>query len=70
MKGGKQVRTWLIERRKKHFLTQSEVARAAKISQASYCNIERGKINPKPKTAKRIANVLQFDWTEFFEEHA
>ena len=64
------MRTWLIDLRKQQNLSQSEVAQAAKISQPSYCNIENGKLNPKPKTAKRIADVLRFDWTEFFKESA
>lgn len=64
------MRTWLIDYRKKLCLSQADVAQSAEISQPSYCNIENGKINPSPKTAKRIANVLQFDWTEFFKETA
>lgn len=64
------MREWLIAIRKGMFLSQSEVAQAAKITQPSYSNIERGKSNPSTKTAKRIANVLQFDWTQFFEENS
>jgi DNA-binding XRE family transcriptional regulator len=38
------------------------------ISQPSLANIESGKTNPRIITAKRIAAVLDFDWTKFFEK--
>lgn len=61
------MRDWLVERRKKLSFTQADVAAAAKISQPSYCNIETGKISPRPATAKRLAKVLKVSWTKFFE---
>ena len=64
------MREWLIDLRKQKNLSQSEVAEATKISQPSYCNIENGKIRPKPETAKRIADLLGFNWTDFFKETA
>lgn len=30
--------------------------------------IEKGERNPSPKVAKKIAVVLDIDWTLFFEE--
>ena len=62
------MRNWLIKIRKTRALTQNEVAKSVHISQPSYCNIEKGKINPSPKTAQKIASVLGFDWTVFFNE--
>lgn len=62
-----KVRSWLIEYREKKGMTQGQVANAADISQPSYCDIEKGKINPKPETAMRIGDVLEFSWTIFFE---
>lgn len=60
------MRKWLINKRKDRGFTQSEVATKVNIKQPSYCNIESGKTNPAPKTAKKIADVLGFDWTDFY----
>lgn len=49
-------------------MTQVEVANRVGISQPSYCNIETGKWSPSVKSAKKIAAVLGFDWTQFYEE--
>lgn len=59
---------WLEEKRRALKLTQKYVAEQVGISQASYCNIESGKRHVTVKTAKKIAAVLGFGWTEFFEE--
>lgn len=49
-------------------LTLKQVADASHVSE-SYCSlIERGVCVPSVKAAKRIAEVLGFDWTLFFEE--
>jgi transcriptional regulator with XRE-family HTH domain len=48
-------------------LTQVEVARLIGISQSGYSQIERGEINPKVQTAKRIARILETDWEGFYE---
>ncbi len=47
--------------------TQSYIAHLCKISRASYANIESGRRRPSPEVAQRIANVLGFDWTEFYQ---
>ena len=47
-----------------------DVATQASISEAMYCLVENGKRRPSVDTAKRIANVLDFDWTKFFDDHA
>ena len=62
------MRDWLIAIRKKAGYSQKEVADQIHIAQPSYCNIEKGKRNPNPKTAKRIAELLGFQWTLFYEE--
>lgn len=62
------MRNWLIAQRKAKGLTQKEVADLAKISQPYICDIERGIKTPKPNTAKRIAAVLGFEWTQFFDK--
>lgn len=61
---------WLIKARKSKHLTQHAVAKASNISQPTYANIELGKRSPGVGTAKAIARVLGFDWTEFFKETA
>lgn len=63
-------RDWLISLRKSKSMTQCEVADAAEISNNYYSWIETGERgNPLPvTTAKKIAEVLGFDWTKFYEE--
>ncbi len=58
---------WLKEKRKQLNLTQEEVAIAIGIKRASYTNIENGKRNVTPEIAKKIAKILNFEWTIFFE---
>ena len=62
------MRQWLVEIRSKQGLSQAEVAKRAKISQPSFCAIERGDSTPKPGTAMRIAEVLGCQWTEFYQD--
>lgn len=61
-------RYWLIEYRNKKRLSQSQVANQIKVSQQMYNYIENGKRNPSPKLAKKIADVLNFSWTKFYED--
>lgn len=53
--------------RVKKKLTQEEIAESIGISRVAYTNIENGKRRPSPKVAKKIAHVLDIDWTIFFE---
>ena len=62
------ARNWLIAIREKQKMSQKYVSEQAGIAQASYCNIEKGKKAPAVSTAKAIANVLGFDWTQFYNE--
>ena len=51
--------------------TMAEVvkqAEAAGIRTSSYCDIENGRKGTKPATAKKIAQVLDFPWTDFYED--
>lgn len=61
------MRTWLIKKRGN--LSQEEVAKLSGISRGAYSNIEIGKRDPSVNVAKRIANVLDFQWTIFFDEN-
>lgn len=62
------MRDWLITIRKNKGYTQRYVAEYVGIAQPSYCNIEKGKTRPTVETAKAIANILGFEWADFFEE--
>lgn len=57
----------LVNYRKSLNLTQEAVAKQCGFTRAYYTMIERGMRIPKPPNAKKIANVLGFDWTLFYE---
>lgn len=61
------MRTWLVILRKEKNMTQAELARRVGISQPSLFAIERGHNAPKPENAKRIAEILGFPWTRFYD---
>lgn len=61
---------WLKEIRKKKGMTQDAVAVETNLKRASYGNIESGARMPSVEAAKRIADVLGFEWTRFFEDHS
>ena len=56
--------------RKELGLRQADLADAAEVSLQYIWMIENGERKPSVKVAKRIAEVLGFDWTEFFKETA
>lgn len=61
-------RQWLADIRIRQGKTQQEVADGAGMSQAGYAGIETGVKTPTVPTAKKIAAVLGFEWTRFFED--
>lgn len=61
-------RIWLVNYRTKKGLSQNQVANQIEVSQQMYNYIENGKRNPSPKLAKKIADVLNFSWTKFYED--
>lgn len=61
------MREWLIAIREDQNMTQKKIAERAGIAQATYSNIESGKRSVGVPVAKRIAAVLGFEWTKFFE---
>lgn len=64
------MRKWLANIRAKAGKSQQEVADAAGISQSYYAGIELG-VRGKPlavPVAKKIAAVLGFDWTRFYDD--
>lgn len=57
----------LKEIRKEKRMTQTEVAEKAGIKRLRYWTYESGKRKPKPEIAMKIADVLEFDWKDFYE---
>lgn len=64
------MRIWLRNLRHQRGLTQEEVAVRANISRTYYVQLENQSGCPSlsPDTAKKIAKVLGFEWSIFFEE--
>jgi putative transcriptional regulator len=64
------MREWLVSKRNKLGLTQAEVATKAGIARTTYAMIETGERNATVVNAKKIADVLQFKWTLFFDDES
>ena len=63
------MRIWLKSLRKNKGYTQAEVAEVAGISRCFYTQIESSQQKGlHPNVAIRIAKVLRFDWTWFYQE--
>lgn len=63
-----KTRNWLKDIRASAGLKQEDVADQAGVARATYGHIETGERNASVMNAKRIASVLGFEWTLFFEE--
>lgn len=62
------MRTWLKAIRENCGMSQEDVAkRAGNISRCHYTNIENGDRDPSVTVAKKIAEILLFDWTRFYD---
>ncbi|MFO1442658.1 helix-turn-helix transcriptional regulator [Bacillus sp. Bva_UNVM-123] len=61
------MRIWLKLHREKLGLTHEDVAMDSGIKRPYYTMIENGSRNPSVEVAKKIAKVLGFNWTFFFE---
>lgn len=59
---------FLKEQRTKKNLTMRQVCDEVDISEGYYSMIESGERRPSVETAKKIAAVLGFDWTQFFPD--
>ncbi|HHV99989.1 MAG TPA: helix-turn-helix transcriptional regulator [Clostridiaceae bacterium] len=63
------MRHWLKAlRQKSNNLTQEQLAKEAGISRTMITEIENGNANPSVEVAKKIASVLGFDWTRFYQD--
>lgn len=67
MKEGDCLREWLKCLREKKQLTHDDISNLIGISRSHYTNIENGERTPAVTTAKKIAEVLGFDWTRFYD---
>ena len=57
----------LKEKRLNKELTQAQLAEKVNLTESAICLYENHKRTPSVEIAKRIAKVLGFKWTEFFE---
>lgn len=62
------MRMWLKEIRESRKMSQENVAEnVGIISRCHYTNIENGDRDPSVPVAKKIAGILCFDWTRFYD---
>ncbi|PEL12697.1 helix-turn-helix transcriptional regulator [Bacillus sp. AFS017336] len=64
------MREWLVRARQQKKLTHEQVANEVGISRQYYSMIENGERSPSVNVSKKIALVLNFDWTIFFETNS
>jgi DNA-binding XRE family transcriptional regulator len=63
------MRGWLKKlRHESHNLTQEQLAKMVGISRTMITEIENGNANPSVEVAKKIASVMGFNWTRFYED--
>ena len=62
-------RHWLKElRNKSRNMTQEQLAKKVGISRTMITEIENGNADPSVRVAKKIAAVMGFHWTRFYED--
>ena len=62
------MREWLVKVRKEKSRTQKQIADKVGVTRQMIGAIEKGTATPRPSIAKRIAEILDFDWTLFYED--
>lgn len=62
----RKARLHVWNEEKGRWFTQDDLAAAVECSRVNITNIEAGKSKPSPDLAKRLAEVLGIEWTEFF----
>ena len=62
------MRSWLREKRLDMGLTLNDLAKAVGVSWQSISYYENGSRRPSPEIAQKIADVLGFSWTRFYED--
>jgi putative transcriptional regulator len=58
----------LLAKREAAGLSQEELGRKLGISRQAVSMLEIGKNTPKVTTAKKLGEILGFDWTELFND--
>ena len=61
------MRPWLKNLRESKGLSQAKLADEVGVTVTAISKYEAGERSPKPIIAKKIAEVLGFDWTKFFD---
>ncbi|ODA41076.1 helix-turn-helix transcriptional regulator [Desulfosporosinus sp. BG] len=61
------IRFWLSNIRLDAGMTHDEVAKNVGVKRQYYSMIENGERTPSVKVARKIGEVLNFNWTLFFE---
>jgi len=61
------MRHWLIKMRDGK--SQKKIANLCNITQQAYSAIENGYRNPSVEIAKKIAEILEFDWRLFYSDN-
>lgn len=62
------MREWLKDIRKNKGIEVETISIECGISQSYYSLIETGKRNPSVILAQRIGNLLDFEWTRFYNK--
>lgn len=62
------MRKWLATARKTKKLTHQKIADLAGIKRQYYGMIESSDRTPSVTTAKKLSEILEVDWTLFFEQ--
>lgn len=57
----------LCKLRLKYGMKQSDLASKVGISFQAISHYEKGRRRPRPEVAKRLGQVLNIDWTEFYK---
>lgn len=61
-------REWLMQFRKEKGLSIKAIAKLSGVTQQCWSNYEIGKRTPRPNKAQKIAKLLGFKWTKFYED--
>lgn len=61
------MRNWLKVKRESKGYKQKDLADIVGVTRQHIGMIENTKANPSPEIAKKIGEVLEFDWTIFYE---
>lgn len=64
------MRDWLRSARQAKGLSVISIATKVGVSRQFYSMVERGERRPSPEKSKKIAAVLDFEWTKFYEDQA